>query len=209
MRLLLNIEGSVKQQLDGELVIGERAVTQVVTRLTAAIKEDWRNQVRGSGMGSRLANTMRGEVYPQGQNSLSAAGLVYTTAPKIVDAHERGALIRSQDGYWLAVPLPAAGKSMRNGRITPGEWEQRTGRRLKFVYRAGRSALLVDDGTVKSGARVMTRKGFHRSASGFRNRTVPIFALVPQVKLQRRLDLFRRADAVAASAAASIVAQWR
>lgn len=209
MRLLVNIEGTVKGQLDHEIVMGERAVTQVISRLTGALKEDWRAQVRGAGFGNRLANSMRGEVYPKGLPSLNAAGLVYTKAPKIIDAHERGATITAQDGFWLAVPLPAAGKSARGGRITPGEWESRTGRRLRFVYRAGRSALLVDDGTVKRGARVMTKAGHHRAATGFRNRTVPVFALVPQVKLQKRLDLFNKADSVAGQAASGIVAQWR
>lgn len=209
MRLLVNIEGSVRQQLDGELVIGERAVTQVVRSLTYAIRDDWRNQVRGSGLGGRLANTIGGVVYPGGQNSLNAAGLIWSKAPKIVGAHDRGDLIRSQSGFWLAIPLPSAGKSGRGGRITPGEWERKTGRRLKFIYRPGRSALLVDDGTVLRGARVMTKKGHSRAARGFRNRTVPIFALAPQVKLQKRLNLYAVADGVAARAAAGIVAQWR
>ncbi len=39
----------------------------------------------------------------------------------IVGAHDTGPLIRSKDGFWQAFPLPAAGKSTRGGRITPGE----------------------------------------------------------------------------------------
>lgn len=35
-----------------------------------------------------------------------------------------------QDNFWLAIQTPAAGKSLRGGRITPGEWERRRGLRL-------------------------------------------------------------------------------
>ena len=53
----------------------------------------------------------------------------------IFGAHDTGPLIRSKDGCRLAIPLPAAGKSLRGGRITPGEWERRRGLRLRFIYR--------------------------------------------------------------------------
>jgi Family of unknown function (DUF6441) len=49
------------------------------------------------------------------------------------------------DNFWLAIPLPAAGKSLRGGRITPGEWERRRGMRLRFVYRRSGPSLLVVD----------------------------------------------------------------
>jgi aspartyl-tRNA(Asn)/glutamyl-tRNA(Gln) amidotransferase subunit A len=47
------------------------------------------------------------------------------------------------DNFWLAIPTSAAGKSTRGGRITPGEWERRTGLRLRFVYRRRGPSLLV------------------------------------------------------------------
>jgi hypothetical protein len=56
----------------------------------------------------------------------------------IIGAHDTGPLIRSKDGFWLAIPTPAAGKSTRGGRrgsapTTPGEWEHRIGLRLRFI----------------------------------------------------------------------------
>ena len=50
-----------------------------------------------------------------------------------------------ENGFWLAIPLPAAGKSLRGGRITPGEWERRRGLRLRFVYRRMGPSLLVGE----------------------------------------------------------------
>lgn len=175
------------------------AVTRGVTSASADLQRVLRGQVVSSGLGRRLANTWRREVYPQGGVSPNAAALVFSKAPEIVGAHARGALVKSASGFWLAVPLPAAGKSARGGRISPAEWERRNGRRLKFIFRRGRSGLLVDDGTVLAGARVIRRDGFSRAARGFRNRTVPIFALVPQVRLRKRLSIEPAAQAAAAS----------
>lgn len=94
--------------------------------------------------------------------SLGAAALIYSKAPHIVGAFDEGAVIRSKDGFWLAIPTEAAGKSAKGGRITPGEWERRNGRRLKFVYRRGRPGLLVD--RLPSTSRDRTRSSADRGA---------------------------------------------
>ena len=97
------------------------------------------------GLGQRLANTIRSQTYPKGRNSLDAAALVWSNAPVIIGAHDTGPLIRSGSGFWLAIPLPAAGKALGGKRITPGMWEQKTGLRLRFVYRSRGPSLLVAD----------------------------------------------------------------
>lgn len=204
----VEIRGSVNEILTSERRAGARSVTRAMAGIGQAIKADWRGQVTGAGLGTRLGNTIRAQAYPQSGASMDAAALVWTRASKIIGAFERGATIRAQNGFWLAVPLPAAMKSGRGGRITPGEWESRTGRRLRFVYRPGRAALLVDDGSVKRGARTMGRDGYSKAARGFKNRTVPIFALVPQVTLRKRLDLYASALRLAGGLPQRIVAGW-
>ena len=94
----------------------------------------------------RVANTIRSEQFPKGKPSLDAAALVRSKAPTIIGAHDTGPLIRSKSGFWLAIPTPAAGKSLRGGRVTPGEWERRHGLRLRFVYRRRGPSLLVVEG---------------------------------------------------------------
>lgn len=197
-----------EQDMAEEYLRGEKAVSLAMAGAQADLKAAWRGQIRGAGLGSRLANAVRGEAYPKGQPSMNAAALVWSNAPKITAAHEAGPLITSRNGFWLAIPTAAAGKG-RRGRITPGEWESRTGRRLRFIYRRGRTALLVDTGQVLSGARTVGRDGFSRKARGFKNRSVVIFTLVPQVKLRKRLDLMGAADQVGAGLPARIVANWR
>lgn len=209
LNLRVEVRGSVNDILTEERRAGARSVTRAVGSVTQAIKSAWRGDITGAGLGTRLANTVRGNVYPQAGFSMDAAGLVYSRASKIVGAFEKGATIRAKNGLWLAVPLPGVMKSSRGGRITPVEWENRTGRALRFVYRPGRSALLVDDGRVKRGARVMGRDGFSRAARGFKNRTVPVFALVPQVTLRKRLNLYATALRLAGNLPQRIVDGWR
>lgn len=209
LSLRVEVRGSVNDILTQERRAGARSVTRAMVGYAQSIKSAWRGEITGAGLGTRLANTVRAQAYPQAAASLDAAALIWTRASKIVGSFERGAVIRAKDGFWLAVPLPAAMKSGRGGRITPGEWESRTGRALRFVYRPGRAALLVDDGRVKRGARTMGRDGFTKAARGFKNRTVPIFALVPQVTLRKRLNLYGTALRIAAGVPQRIVAGWR
>ena len=123
----------------------------------------------------------------------------------IIGAHDTGPLIRSRDGFWLAIPPPAAGKGRRGGKLTPGEWERRRGMRLRFVCRRRSPSLLVADR-----ARINTRGQVvaSRAKTGRNQVTAPIFLLVPQVKLPKRLDLDRDAERALDSVPGLIVANW-
>ena len=104
----------------------------------------------------------------------------------------------------MAIPTPAAGKSSRGGRITPGEWERRTGLRLRFVYRRRGPSLLVAEGRVNTRGRAAASK----SKTGRGVATVPIFLLVPQVKLRKRLDLARDAERAVDGVPGMIMGKW-
>ena len=110
------------------------------------LKTELRTQITNAGLGPRLARTWRSETFPKGQNSIRAAGLVWSKAPGIIRVYENGAIIRSKNGFFLAIPTAAAGRYGDGGRkITPGGWERRTGQRLRFVYRKRGPSLLVAD----------------------------------------------------------------
>jgi hypothetical protein len=209
MRLDVTIDGDLSQMMKGQLRAGERAVSSAMRGAGQTLKTQWREQVVAAGLGRRLANTVRLETYPKGQPSLKAAALVYSRAPKILDPNETGAVIRSRDGFWLSIPLPAAGVGPKGKKLVPGEWERKTGRRLRFVYLDGRRALLVDDGTKAPGNVLVKRRGRLSDPVTFRNRTIPIFLLVPQVRLRKRLHLFQAADAVGSTIPGMIVSNWK
>ena len=204
MNLGLDISVDLVAAMAAEIKAGEGAVTAAMRDAGTDLKAAWRGQIAQAGLGRRLANSIRSQSYPRAGESLRAAALVWSKAPVIIGAHDTGPLIRSRDGFWLAIPLPAAGKSLRGGRMTPGEWERRRGLRLRFVYRRRGPSLLVADGRLNSrGLGVGSR-----SKTGRGQATVPIFLLLPQVKLPKRLDLDRDAERAFDSVPGLIVANW-
>lgn len=204
MKLSVDITPNLIALMAAEIKAGEKAVSAATREAGTNLKSAWRAQITSAGLGQRLARTIRSEQFPKGQPSLNAAALVWSKAPKIIGAHDTGPLIRSKTGFWLAIPTPAAGKSARGGRITPGEWERRNGLRLRFIYRRRGPSLLVAEGRLNAKGRAVAS----RSKTGRGVATVPIFLLVPQVKLRKRLDLARDAERAAAQLPEMIVAGW-
>ena len=128
-------------------------------------------QITGAGLGTWLGNRIRVAAFPKSGDSLTAAALVWSNAPMIIGAHDTGPLIRSKNGFRLAIPTPAAAKSVKGGRITPGEWERSTGLRLRYVYRRRGPSLLVVEGRRNSKERAfgrLTRPHSPRPDAGWR-----------------------------------------
>ena len=204
MKLTIDFSPDLMALLEQEIKAGERAVTAAMKSAGAELKADWRQQITRAGLGHRLARTIRNRTYPTSGDSLNAAALVWSQAPVIIGAHDTGPLIRSKTGFYLAIPTEAAGKGRGGARLTPGEWEQRRGLRLRFVYRRRGPSLLVAEARLNS----RSQAALSRSKTGRGLATVPIFLLVPQVKLRKRLDLERDAERAAASVPGLIVAGW-
>ena len=204
MHLRLNTDPDIVALMREEIAAGERAVSTAIREASMRLKSAWRGQITGAGLGTRLARSIRSEQYPKGKPSLNAAALVWSKAPVILGAHNTGPLIRSENGFWLAIPTPAAGKSARGGRITPGEWERRTGLRLRFIYRRQGPSLLVAGGRLNTKGRAVAS----RSKTGRGLLTAPIFLLVPQVRLEKRLNLAKDAEKLWAAIPKMIAANW-
>ena len=205
MKLDVSFSPDLVALMRAEVAAGQKAVSTTMAQAGASLKLAWRTQITSAGLGARLANTIRAQTYPKGRNSLDAAALVWSNAPVIIGAHDTGPLIRSASGFWLAIPLPAAGKALGGKRITPAMWEQKTGLRLRFVYRSRGPSLLVADAV-----RLNTRgqAAGSKSKTGRGQVTAPIFLLVRQVKLPKRLDLMRDAERAQAAIPGSIVRNW-
>lgn len=204
MKLKIDIDPDIVAMMAAEIKAGERAVSAAMREAGTGLKSDWRGQITGAGLGRRLANSIRNQNFPRSGQSLAAAALVWSKAPVIVGAHDTGPLIRSKEGFWLAIPTPAAGKSRKGGRSTPLEWERRTGLRLRFVYRRRGPSLLVAEGRLNTKGRAVAS----RSKTGRGKVTAPIFLLVLQVKLPKRLDLARDAARAHDAVPGLIVANW-
>ena len=210
MKLAAAISGDLRKIMAEEIKAAEDAVTAAMRQAADGLKADLRRQVTEAGMGQRLANTWRAELYPKGRKSIKAAGFVFTRAPTIIRAFDQGAVIKSKHGFWLAIPTPAAGTGARGKRMTPGLWEQMHGSRLRFIYRRGAPSLLVAENMrVRTGKRGGFAKG---SASALRSgrgmTTVVMFILVPQVSLKKRLDVDGVAERWVSALPELIVRNW-
>lgn len=195
MRIGAALRGDLKKIMEQELADVRGAVTKGVREASEGLKNQLRQQVISAGLGQRLANAWRASVYPKGRQSRGAAGLVYTRAPEVMGAHDRGVTIRSANGFWLAIPTAAAPKRGTDGeRINPSNFPEVSLGRLRFVHRKGKPGLLVVDG-VKVGRSGRVRSGQRRSRDGHAytplrgTATVVMFILVPQVSLRSKLDV--------------------
>ncbi len=200
--------------LTAEMKRGNAASLTAMKWAARETKSRWRAQITGVKLGNRLANTVKSNAYQNpAKPSVGAWALVWSKAPKITAAHEEGALIRSKSGSWLAIPTAAAGKGTGGRKMTVPEWEKRNGRQLRFVYRKGRTALLIDEGRKAPGNVMVSRRarGGNKLVEPrtFRNRSIVIFTLVPQAKLKKKLDLIGSADRIAAELPGRIAALWR
>lgn len=141
-----------------------------------------------------LWRAWKSDVFPRRGPARDPVGTVFVNGGK----RSRGAItfwsqsgaVRGKSGQYLAIPTPAAGSRGRGRDLTPGEWERRTGIRLRFVYRPGRASLLVADNSVLSGragiARGNTAK---RIAAGRGSSTVPIFVLIKVVPFRNAVAI--------------------
>jgi len=205
MKLKLDFDPDLVGMLKEEIKAGEHAVTEAMKSAGADLKQAWREQITRAGLDHRLPRSIRNRTYPKGKDSIDAAAFVWSNAPEILLAHDKGVLIRSKSGFYLAIPTEVAGKGRGGSRLTPGEWEQQRGMRLRFIYRRSGPSLLVAEK-----ARINTRGTAvaSRSKTGRGQVSTPIFILVPQVKLPKRLDLARDADRVAGMVPGLVVEKW-
>ena len=75
---------------------------------------------------------------------------------------------------------------------------------MRFVYRRRGPSLLVAEGRLNSKGRAVASRS--KTSRGLT--TVPIFLLVPQVRLRKRLDLARDAKRAVDGVPRRIVANW-
>lgn len=188
MQLKLLIEGNLSEYMEKSYRDGAVAVTTGIKSATDGLKGSLRKQVKSAGLSSRLANTWRGVVYPKGRTSISAAGLVYSNAQKIMEGFEYQTIIRGKNGYWLAIPTEAIPKKLLGKRTTPKIYEQARGIKLRFVYRRSGVSLLVHE---------------------YKKKTLVAFILVQQVKMPKLINFETEAYLWQARLPSLILQNWR
>ena len=158
-----------------------------MTQQLAAGASELRDQIVTAGLGARLANTWRGEVYPKSRDSMNPAGYIHSAAPAIIESYVRGAEIVPVNGSrYLAIPTDAVPrKSGRGGqkRMSVFDVEQHFNQDL--IIRPGRAGHLL--GFIDPG------RGSRRARSVKIGRTtrklVLMFTFVRSVRKPKLLDL--------------------
>lgn len=188
MHLDVILQGKLSDFLETEYKKGANAVTKGITNATDGLKNAMRSQVKSSGLSNRLANTWRGNIYPKGKKSISAAGVVYSKAPKIMVGFEYQTIIRGKNGFWLAIPTEAIPKRALGKKMTPAVYEKARGIKLRFVYRSHGASLLVHERKKKS---------------------IIAFWLVPQVKMPKLIHFQAEGEKWLSCLPTLILQNWR
>lgn len=170
----------------------ERSFTHTLRDEAVSLRDVLRSQIatQMAGKSAGLSKVVVAQMYPgAGKVSLQPAAMVYIREPKmrpILAVHAAGAVIRSELGWWLAIPLPTAGHFGGSKRITPAQWEERTGGKLRMFYQSRRRAYLVAEARTDSRGRAQRRRG--KSPGDVYGPAVPVFVLVPAARIPKRLD---------------------
>jgi len=192
----------------------EKAVAEAMDDVQAGLKDELRQQVMGAGLGARLAKTWRGKRFPETRPSINSAAYVWSRAPYIVDAFERGVPIVARNRRYLAIPTRDAGvrhTTVKNRRLTPAIWETETGVKLRFIARAGYALLVTDASYARQPARWRRRKSFKAISAPLTGgrKFLVIFLLVPLVNPRKRFDVEGAGNRWADRVSGLIATHWR
>lgn len=210
LRVSVKTEGWLEavQKAEGSIAAN---VTRGMGEGTTGLKDDWRGRTLAAKLGQRLANTVRGQVYPKSGTSLDPAGLVWTKAPFIFDSLIREATIVPHGGKkYLAVPTKDTPRKGRSQRMTPLEVLNLFGLKNFILKRSKEGHLLglVNVIAAKSG------KGWRRASAGRlaqarTTKLVIMFVFLTGVLTKKRIDLDALAKVWAAKTAQIIEGEWQ
>ncbi|HEY4112862.1 MAG TPA: DUF6441 family protein [Rhizomicrobium sp.] len=182
-----------------------KAAAAAADEITQGLKLELRAQVEAAGLGARVANTWQGRRYPSTAASINAAAYVWSKAPAIIDAFDRGPVIHTVNGRrYLAIPWPnvprTAGARGGGGRMTPAQVETYFNQDLKFA-RAGNGRLVAYVDVVGTAAGSFKRatgkqlgRLYRQGKAPPHHVQVPMFTLTPTARMPKRLSVDQAAE---------------
>ena len=221
----------IKQLIEAEIRAGERAATSAIREETLRLKNELREQVvRAFPMrGQSLSRAWRSRIYPPTGQSLKPAGLVWSRTPAIIYAFERGAVIRPtrSGARYLTIPTGYNRKGGRRGgavRVTPAQMVA-SGQAFVLPTRNGKGKVWClplrrvnpsgrGRGRLIAGGLVQVATGNRKGARAWQEALlargfVPMFILLPAVKLTKRLDVYGAAQRANARLSITLGDHWK
>lgn len=206
-KLQAALVGDLPAAMKEEVTLADRAVRGGTSKTIDWLKATLRAQVLSAFGSQRLANTWQSKFFPN--NGMDAAGVVYSKAPHIIEAFSQATVITSPNGFWLAIPSDDCPTGAGGRRLTPSNWPEDRFGKLRFVYRAGKSSLLVVD---QLRAHTGKRKGYTKASATAiakgKAETIVMFFLVPKVRLTQRIDPQGAYDEAVDRLVENILAEW-
>lgn len=189
------------------------ATTAGMREATIGLRDELRDQIRNAGLGSRLANTWRGEAYPKSGRSLEPAGYVYSKAPTIIGFFASGGVITPIGGHpYLAIPTKdvpqSRGSRGARRRMTPFEVEQAFNQDLIIRQGKGSNLLGFIDAIPAKNKRGWRQRTKGRVAQGRQSKLVLMFTFVRRVVGRKRLDLAGPAQRWGAAVPGLVAKHW-
>lgn len=191
MQVSVSIQQSLQAAMRHEVETLDQVTAKVVKAVGGRTKVLLRRDT-SAALGQRVANAWRDNFYPnENRGPAKAADLVFTKAPKIVDAFDVGAMLRAKHGRLMAIPTKNVPRDRDGHKSNPASFAE-AGIELRFVPpgRFGKYAALVADD-----ARLTGSGRFRHGQVGKRGKMLPgaatlvMFWLIPRAKLPKRLDL--------------------
>ena len=217
MRLKLAVEGDLVVTMENWKQQLKVAVTDSIDEVAEEARQKLKAQADSAGLG-KVARTFKKKRYPS-KPSLGAAAVVYSKAPEIVAAFDAGVTIVPKAGRYLAIPTGfnrQSGRRQSRGQRGQGKWtgvrvtpEEMVASGMAFVRprgngqpgliwflkvsraqrrsKAGRVSDLAYAGglvQVGGGRRARVKAALEAGA-------VPMFVLLPRVRLEKKLSVAR------------------
>lgn len=198
----VRIFGDIYKDIQNYNLRTARAMTMGTREAGRGLKMALRQQVRLGGLGPKVEKTWQDMEYPKGgEYSLSPAHIVFSKAPKLIEAYDRGVTIRAKKGLFLAIPTDDTPVMRMRGaarvKVTPKNWPESKYGKLRFVAgKQGYAFLVVDDLRKSFSKKDKKFRGYRRASDswirkGQKTESVIMFILIPQARVRKRLDVER------------------
>jgi hypothetical protein len=201
-KVAVKTAGDIYKDVDRYIIRMQRGMTLGTREAGRGLQNALREQVRLAGLGPKVEKTWQGKAFPAGSEySMSPAYIVFSKAPKLIDAYDKGVTIRAKKGMFLAIPTEDAPEVRMRGRtrvqVTPATWPAKTYGELRFVAGKHGYSFLVAPGLRRSYRKKDGAfRGFKKASDAWtrankRTEDVVMFILIPQARLKKKLDVKR------------------
>lgn len=170
----------------------ETAVAKTMKTLASDIKAEARANIKGAGLGTKMANALRVDLYPRDGESIGAALAVYSNV-SYSGAFEEGADLQAK-GQYMWVPFSNTPKKLGKGGFNFRTYKAKFGTgSLSYINTpGGKPPLLALRVKTKRGGvstKRVTQGMLGKKPEEGANTIVPVFFGIKSAKIDKRTDV--------------------